>query len=64
MRWDAPRGRLRAGVADAAEASHLPRVAFFERSNPGWAQGDELLCLARMDLVMPVRYALKAWGIA
>ncbi len=42
--------RLRAGVADV-DARHLrdQHVAFFCERNPGHAQGDELVCLARFD---------------
>jgi hypothetical protein len=62
VRWDAPRGRLRPGVADVTPdlRAARPRVDFFARANPGWAEGDELFCLARMDLDMPLRYAWKS----
>jgi hypothetical protein len=60
VRHDAPAGRVRAGGAvpdDAARAR--PRVAFFEANNPGWAAGDELVCVASMSWTMPLRYAWK-----
>ncbi len=62
VRWDDPRGRLRPGVADVTPAlrAERPRVDFFARANPGWVDGDELFCLARMDLDMPLRYAWKS----
>jgi hypothetical protein len=38
---------LRPGVGDiAAGRSGDPFVAFFERRNPGWVRGEELICLA------------------
>jgi hypothetical protein len=62
VRWDTPRGRLRPGLADVTPAlvRARPRVAFFEAQNPGWARGDELFCLARMDVTLPAAYAWKA----
>jgi hypothetical protein len=40
--------RLRAGVADIdPKRLQDPHVAFFQKLNPGYAQGDELVCLAR-----------------
>lgn len=61
-RWEPPRGRLRPGIADVTPdlARARPRVAFFEAQNPGWARGDELFCLARMDATLPLAYAWKA----
>jgi hypothetical protein len=61
VRWDAPRGRLRPGIADVTPelAASRPRVAFFEASNPGWAEGDELVCLARMNVGLPFTYGWK-----
>lgn len=62
VRWETPRGRLKAGVAEVTPdlAATHPRVAFFADRNPGWAAGDELMCLARMELTLPIRYAWKA----
>lgn len=62
VRWGVPQGRLRSGVADVtpALARERPRVAFFQDRNPGWEQGDELFCLARMQLDLPLRYGWKA----
>ena len=62
VRWTTPRGRLRPGIADVTPelAASRPRVAFFERSNPAWAEGDELVCLARMSLGLPLSYGWKA----
>ena len=36
-----------------------PRIAFFQARNPGWVQGDELACIARMTLSMPFYYQFK-----
>ncbi len=61
VRWATPRGRVKAAVADITpELRARPRIAHFEQLNPGWSQGDELLCLAPMELSMPLRYGLKA----
>ncbi len=62
VRWESPRGRLRPGIADITpELSRTrSRVAFFELKNPGWARGEELFCLARMDVTLPFSYACKA----
>jgi hypothetical protein len=53
---------LKCGVADISP--HLlatnPRIAFFQRINPHWQQGEELACIARMTLGMPIYYALKS----
>jgi hypothetical protein len=60
VRFQAPSGRLRSGVAAPDEAALArPRVAFFLASNPGWAAGDELVCVASMGWTMPLRYAWK-----
>ena len=63
VRWDEPHGRLRPGVADITPglAETVPRVGFFEAQNPGWSRGDELFCLARMDMSAPFAYAAKFW---
>lgn len=55
-------GHLKAGVADiGADLLANPRIAFFNNYNPGWSRGEELMCLARMDWSLPLRYAWKAW---
>lgn len=42
--------RLKPGVADITPRQRKnPHVAFFERANPGHVQGDEIVCLARLD---------------
>ncbi len=55
--------RLKQQVAPIAPSMRVPgsRIAFFEEINPGWSQGHELACIARMNLLMPFRYALKKW---
>lgn len=61
VRFSTPSGRLRDGVAniDPDLLASNPRVKFFEASNPGWARGDELVCVARMPWTLPFTYALK-----
>ncbi len=53
--------RLKEQIAPITEElrQSVPRVAFFVKSNPNWAAGDELACIAKMTLDMPVRYAIK-----
>jgi hypothetical protein len=42
--------RLRAGMAEITGALRTrPDVAYFEQTNPGYARGDELVCLARFE---------------
>ena len=36
-----------------------PRIAFFQQQNPRWAKGDELTCIAKMTVWMPLKYAIK-----
>jgi hypothetical protein len=61
VRFSTPSGRLADGVApiDPALVAANPRVRFFETANPGWARGDELVCVARMPWTLPLTYALK-----
>lgn len=43
------RGHLAPGVAEVPAARTAdPHVAFFLQANPGWARGDELVCLAEI----------------
>jgi hypothetical protein len=51
LRAEAGAQRLRNGVAEI-DAIRLrdPHVAFFQKKNPGHAQGDELVCLARFHV--------------
>jgi hypothetical protein len=55
-------GKLKEGVAapSAELIASNPRVAYFEKQNPGWKNGDELACIAQMTLWMPLSYQLKA----
>lgn len=55
--------RLKAGVAEISEAliKSNPKIAFFQRSNPGWREGVELACIARMTLWMPALYTIKVF---
>lgn len=60
--FPASHGHVRRGVADitAELRETYPRIAFFARKNPSWAQGSELACIARMTWSMPFKYGLKA----
>jgi hypothetical protein len=53
-------GHLKVTVADI-EPSLLahPRIKFFADKNPGWQSGDELACVARVSLLVPVRHSMK-----
>ena len=65
IRFPQPAGRVRDGVAviDDELRAREPRVRFFERQNPGWQRGDELICVARMSWTLPFAYAWKkTWG--
>jgi hypothetical protein len=37
------------------------RINFFVKKNPTWKQGDELVCIAEMNLLMPFQYQLKSF---
>ncbi|OUS32535.1 hypothetical protein A9Q99_00220 [Gammaproteobacteria bacterium 45_16_T64] len=56
-------GQLREGVAhlEKEEVAGNDRIQFFYDNNPGWAQGDELVCIARMSWSMPAYYLGKSW---
>lgn len=60
VRFTESQGQLRGGVAaiDDDLLEH-PRIHHFVQRNPGWQQGDELVCLARMTWMMPLQYAWK-----
>lgn len=66
--WDPERGLVRAPQKDRLKAGVAPidedalaneDVRFFLRANPGWAAGDELACLGRVDAGVWARYLLK-----
>jgi len=47
-------------VADIDDDLRLnPRILFFEKSNPQWREGVELVCVAKVTLWIPLRYAIK-----
>ena len=51
---------LKDHVADITpELLQEPRIAFFQEQNPGWHEGHELTCIAKMTVWMPFKYALK-----
>src|SRR5262249_22324445 len=48
VRFESPQ-TLRPGLADVPARKHGdPHVAFFLARNPGWAKGDELVCLTEI----------------
>jgi len=53
-------GHLKLAVADIEPRllAH-PRIKFFSDRNPGWQNGDELACVARVSLLVPIKFALK-----
>lgn len=55
--------RLKANVAPitAAMCQANPRIAFFARLNPGWQDGTELACLARLTWSTLACSVRKAW---
>lgn len=60
LRFATARDRVKNGVATLdAETRERPDVAFFLQKNPRWADGDELVCLAEVDLGLPFRFAWK-----
>jgi hypothetical protein len=57
VRFAESRGHLRAEYADVPEPhQRLPEVAFFLARNPGYARGDELVCVCelREDTLRPI----------
>jgi hypothetical protein len=55
--------RLRAGVADIGERElRDPRIAFFQRCNPEWAEGAELACLTELRIDNVNRMARRIIG--
>src|SRR5262245_33315269 len=63
IRFPSEACRLKSGVAEISDelTASNRRIAFFEQANPEWRKGVELACLARMTLMMPFSYALKAF---
>jgi hypothetical protein len=60
LRFKEARDRVKHGVAPVdAEDRVRPDIAFFLEKNPGWAQGDELVCFAEIDFGLPVRFSWK-----
>jgi hypothetical protein len=37
----------------------VPEVAFFEAKNPGWQNGDELVCIGHFHILLPCYYVKK-----
>ncbi len=60
LQFSTPAGRLKEGVApiDAAALKH-PDIRFFAQRNPGHEKGDELCCLAAINLKLGAFYIAK-----
>ncbi len=57
---DGPSCQLKGEVAPITpEISRLPRVAFFASRNKRWSEGVELVCMAEMNMLMPLKYGIK-----
>jgi hypothetical protein len=51
---------LKYSVADiTADLMQNPKIAYFARKNPGWNQGVELACVAKVTIWVPVFYVVK-----
>jgi hypothetical protein len=61
IRFERAPSRLKEGVAPIGERllRENPRVAHFQKLNPRWRDGEELACIARMTLLMPLLHSLK-----
>jgi len=63
VRFDPPGPRLQDWVAPVAPSALAhPDVRFFVEMNPGWAEGDELCCVGRVDLAMGLNYLRRLLG--
>ena len=53
--------KVKEGVApiDDILIAKVPEVKFFADRNSGWKVGNELACIAKMELTMPLRYGFK-----
>jgi len=50
VRFPESHGHLKADIAEASESElHKPGVRFFLQKNPGYRQGNELVCLCELD---------------
>lgn len=56
-----PHGQLKTRVAPITpDLLDNPRIAFYQKRNPGWRSGNELACVAKMTWSLPLYYAAKA----
>lgn len=54
------RMRLKVGVASPpTSAKSHPKIDYFLKLNPNWAQGEELACIARVSVWVPIIYSFK-----
>jgi hypothetical protein len=60
LHFSEARDRVKNGVAPLdADALADPDIAYFQRKNPRWAEGDELVCCAEIDFGLGVRFTWK-----
>ena len=63
VRFATPEGRLNAGLADIPEQHRrLPAVAYFLQRNPGYRNGDELVCLCELAVANLKPFAARAFA--
>lgn len=55
--------RLKNSVAPISRELSLtnPKIAFFEKMNPQWQEGNELCCLGRVDTGFALHYLSRTW---
>lgn len=58
VRFDPPGPKLRAEVAPLP-MKPAPDIAFFDATNPGHADGDELCCIGKVDLELVLAYGRR-----
>lgn len=63
IRFSQPVGRLKEGVAPVNdELLSIDEIRFFAERNPGHAEGDELVCLGRINARLAAYYVKKLLG--
>lgn len=65
VRFTSPRGRLNQALAEISERhKRLPAVAYFLQRNPGYREGDELVCLCELAPANLRPFAARAFAPA
>jgi hypothetical protein len=63
VRFSTPQGRLNGALADVSEQHRrLPAVAYFLQRNPGYRDGDELVCLCELAVANLKPFAARAFA--